>query len=220
MNIKHTLLALVAMTSAASAASIYVNFNGNGSGGPATGSPFGVPASDWVNAAGSSNSGGIAVGSGSATLTWTSGAGTWGKTGATTDEESVYRGFLNENNYGAPSFTVSGLDTEFGGQSYKIIIYGYSDDSRNGKPSQFTLNGGSTVYESTVTSSTGGLPGYYLETTFDNVSGDTFTINAVLDGDANRRSTIAGFTVVAVPEPSSAALLGLAGLALILRRRK
>ena len=59
---------------------------------------------------------------------------------------------------------------------------------------------------------------------FENVSLDTLEIK-VTGGhlDTSNNGTIAninGIQIVQVPEPSSAALLGLGGLALILRRRK
>ncbi|QQL46423.1 PEP-CTERM sorting domain-containing protein [Sulfuriroseicoccus oceanibius] len=44
--------------------------------------------------------------------------------------------------------------------------------------------------------------------------------NTLTDGEMLFLSTNAAASAVAVPEPSSAALLGLGGLALILRRRK
>jgi len=52
---------------------------------------------------------------------------------------------------------------------------------------------------------------------------DGFTVSGI-DTNANNRVRIGGadfsYTITAVPEPSSAALLGLGGIALILRRRK
>ena len=53
------------------------------------------------------------------------------------------------------------------------------------------------------------------------VSGQTASTLTIQGQDRNgaERGSISGFQIVEVPEPSSAALLGLGGLALILRRR-
>ena len=48
----------------------------------------------------------------------------------------------------------------------------------------------------------------------------TFTTQSTLGSSTNYAGVLAGLQIQAVPEPSSAALLGLGGLTLILRRRK
>lgn len=221
MKLKYTvlLLALAASTGAASAASIYVNFNGSqAGGGAATGSPFGIPAASWTNTGNvATNAVGIIVGTGS-TLTWAS-ANTWGDNVApSTANESVFGGYLDDSAGGSPSMTLTGLTAEFGGSLYNITIYSFSDAPANPTGS-FILNGGAPV-ASTSSASTGALTGNYGVTTFSGVSGNSFTIAGVVSPNTTGRDTISGFSVVAVPEPSGALLPGLAGFALILRRRK
>jgi len=60
-----------------------------------------------------------------------------------------------------------------------------------------------------------GVEGHYL--LISGLSGD---LTITTTNPAGGRAPLAGFQIVEVPEPSSAALLGLGGLALILRRRK
>lgn len=219
MKLKYTLLALAGLTLSAQAA-VYVNFNGaQAGGGVATGDPFGVPTALWANTGNvATDATGISVGG--ANLTWAS-TGTWGdNVAASSGDESIYGGYLDDNNAQRPEFTLSGLTAALGGSAYTIIVYSFSDDPNNGL-GNLILNGG-TPTAITSSTSTGNLTGNYGITTFTGVTGDSFTVEGnVTAGSAGRpRATIAGFQVVAVPEPSSTALLGLGGLALILRRRK
>ena len=49
---------------------------------------------------------------------------------------------------------------------------------------------------------------------------DAFTVLLARQGSSNENSILGAVTLEQVPEPSTTALLGLGGLALILRRRK
>lgn len=88
----------------------------------------------------------------------------------------------------------------------------------SGTPTEITLDqtvGGSAT--ATASAPSGDFDRYvFFE--IDGVAGDTFTVSTTSDSD----SGISGiaFETVPIPEPSSTALLGLGGLALILRRRK
>ncbi|BDS08728.1 hypothetical protein NT6N_37680 [Oceaniferula spumae] len=56
--------------------------------------------------------------------------------------------------------------------------------------------------------------------TVDSTTTATVDVSQLLSANADYRSIVKGVGIEAIPEPSSAALLGLGGLALILRRRK
>lgn len=64
------------------------------------------------------------------------------------------------------------------------------------------------------------LPGTFGEVVYDTVllAGEELVITAT--GPDNNGVSITQFTVTAIPEPSSVALIGLAGIAAIFRRRK
>jgi hypothetical protein len=233
MKVKHTLLALAAMTCAAQAAVIAVNFKGKSNTAvPGGTSPFGIDAASWVNVA-NTVSGSVTVGT-QATLNWDA-KSTWNGSGTpSTDEEYVYKGYLDDRardnlgNAGA-QIEVTGLDAEFGsGQAYKITIYGFSDNPDNDGIPEYVLNPdsidangitGGTSELGTLTLATG-LTGRYIVTTFDNVTGDDFIVVGKQLAANKTRETISGFTVETVPEPSALALLGLGGLGLFIRRRK
>ena len=99
---------------------------------------------------------------------------------------------------------------------------------------EFQLNGGSATGFNTFMNFDGGGPagagGAHIETSSTATQG-TYVLYSGLSGDStvdirriNSNIMVAGLQIVevsaAVPEPSTAVLLGLGGFALILRRRK
>lgn len=182
---------------AESSFSIAVNF---GNQGDAVGSPFGILAADWVNNTSASELSGISVAG--ATVTWES-AWLWRDEGsATTDDESVYDGYLDDKLGQATGtdgieISVSGLTSAFEGAAYNITVYGFSDNTESAGAPVFQLNGG-VMSTGTVTLATGGLTGNYLITTFTNVSADNFTVAAVPLDDNNTRETVSAFVVTAL----------------------
>jgi len=210
-------LAALAAQAAAQTAVVAVNFEGKYNTAVQDGtSPFGIPAADWTNFANAASGSGSANG---ATVAWDA-KSTWGDKGSSpaTAEEYVYHGFLDDKSrfkdVGA-QIDVSGLDSVFGaGTAYTITIYGFSDSSTNAGTPEYVLNpdsidaengivGGTSAIGTVTEATAGGLTGNYLVTTFQNVTGDSFTVvGHNLNGNGTRE-TIAGFTVKAgsVPPP-------------------
>jgi hypothetical protein len=120
----------------------------------------------------------------------------------------------NSNSASGPfetmTFTISEFTGLGAGETLEILGVSvlFATDTES-----YTINGGSDTFF--TLDSTGSNPAEFIS-----VSGTAFTIGAGSSGDT--KFAIDGITVgvVAVPEPSSAALLGLAGLALMLRRRR
>ncbi len=118
-------------------------------------------------------------------------------------------------------FVISGTDLD--GQTLRL---GVLFDMLGSGTANFTLtqtSGGSA----TATTATLAYEGTNLDVAFFDitgaVAGDTFDIRATTVSGGNLDGGFAGLTfdtAVAVPEPSTTALLGLGGFALILRRRK
>jgi hypothetical protein len=122
------------------------------------------------------------------------------------------------------TFTISGLDTNM---NYNLALIGASQTT-GGFATDFTIGGTTktaTGEHETGTNANGALT--FVEGSshvlFSGISGSTgsitFTMTDSVDGT---NGVLSGLQLegVAVPEPSTTALLGLGGLALILRRRR
>jgi hypothetical protein len=225
MKLKLTLTALAALTFTAQATTISVNFvesvgHGNQQLGATTFAGIDSQ-SNWNNAPGVSgtqalnNSAGIVSG---ASVSWSS-AGVWGDGEANVDatagvgDAQLMRGYLDDGAPGA-DWTVTGIPYA----NYTAIIY-HSTDAAGGVYRPLTVNG--TEYSTTGTKARyGGQPNWDATNsiTVTGLTGDLVVDNLGRDGAS--RASIAGFQIVQVPEPSGVALLGLAGLAFIFRRRK
>ena len=112
--------------------------------------------------------------------------------------------FTSNNNTNVGSVTISGLTA---GALYNLTVLGAGDetDVHVGASTQTMLGWNSTTN-----------PGQFV--TFNNVVATGGSITYTVDG-ANSDAT-GGFQIVAVPEPSSVALLGLSSLALLFRRKR
>ncbi len=157
---------------------------------------------------------------GAATVAWSS-ANTWsdGDT-PSTDDESVYGGYLDDGGLGSnvPSVTITGLTAEFGGLAYNVTVYGFSDNPANSVGS-YDIGGISVAAVSSA--STGTLTGNYGIATLNGVTGDSLTITGFnTDNSRAMRETISGIVITPVPEPSGVALLSLGALGFFMRRRR
>ena len=121
------------------------------------------------------------------------------------------------------SFTIGDASLIPVGETLRIgLLY----DSRGGTTGTqvFTIaqtsgTGGGTAFSSTLTFNDDGLDAAFFDLN-DLVDGDTFQISSTAGASSSPHLNGYTFDTGVVPEPSTTALLGLGGLALMLRRRK
>ncbi|SHI43569.1 PEP-CTERM protein-sorting domain-containing protein [Rubritalea squalenifaciens DSM 18772] len=239
MKLQYSLLAsLVAMSSVASAASIAINFaentNQQFAGGAAIG-PTGIDSSNW-NSTIDRDSGTLATGTmgsliddtGATTtssVTWSSNNVFYNADGTGTDEARLAVGYLDDST--GVTVTVSNITYS----TYTAYVLFTSDQNGDYQHGEITVEGtalfggGDFNAHGRVTDGTGWVEadgtvfGNYA--TITGLTDSTLDITSIRNGAA--RGPITGVIIVdttAVPEPTSTALLGLGGLALIMRRRK
>lgn len=232
-------LAIAATSGVASAASIGLSFGGAGGGADVTllssDSAGVVRQTNWnTNSAASGTINNLNDDSGTATdvrVTWSSDE-SWSYTGSGTHgttDAGLFAGWISENGGVGSSSTIDISGVSYG--QYDIYVYVSHDRINNG--ARITI--GSTTYDisehvdvSKIQASpwvyTNGAGGSGSYVKFSGLTGRDQTISfttPAASGDEAFRVGIAGFQIVeVVPEPSSTTLLGLGGLALILRRRK
>ena len=229
MKLKNIITATLAATAmSASAATISVNFRENNANQLiASGTSAGLGSeTNWNDGNGANGTVGSLVDSDGSTttasVTWTSG-GTWGDASANTDANAgvgdgqMARGYLDDGGAGA-DFTVTGITYA----SYQVVLY-FATDTAGGIYRPVTINGSSF-------STTGTKQQYGTQPNWDATNslstGTNLSGNLVVDSLARNgaeRASLAGFQIIdttPAPEPTSSVLLGLGGLALILRRRK
>ena len=224
MNLKNTtiLAAIAATVTTASASSIAVSFNRNADEVFLSTDTVGlVSQSNWNQTTPSSGKTGslddLVNNSGVATtvdLSWSS-HGTWANGSLATPSSQLLKGYLDDNGPDGVHVDVTSIPYA----NYTVYVY-FNNDFAGGTTSLFDIEANGTTY------TTSGSFTQPQAGVFD--SGNSIMITG-LSGDLNLSSgertnpgisNITGFQIVEVPEPSSAALLGLGGLALILRRRK
>jgi len=239
MKLKYTLLILAAVTGTSSAASIAMNFAENASNQGFTGSanigPTSLSSAVW-NSSIALDTGTLAtgeIGSAStliddtgvpttATVSWSSNNVYYTSEGHDTEEKKLAVGYLDDST--GVVVTVANIPYD----TYNVYVLFTSDNNGNYQHGEITvegtpvLGGGNFNAHGNVTDGTGWVEadgtafGNYVK--IDGITDSTLDITSIRNGTA--RGPITGFVIVAVPEPSSAALLGLGGLALILRRRR
>ena len=102
-----------------------------------------VPVSNWnVNGEDQAAAGtlsGLVDSTGAATgaeVTWSGSNNTWGGSGATTPDEMLVNGWLDDNGTGA-DINVTGIPYD----TYNLIVYGSSDDGNAGRGMNVKVNG-------------------------------------------------------------------------------
>jgi len=140
----------------------------------------------------------------------------------------IYGGFgagagvdLNRTGTYSTGVTATNLTGLTSGQQYRIQALVY--DGRGPQTGRTLEIDGATMgtYANGINGTSWG-PGLLMTGTFtaDATTEQSFTIETLETTGASSGSQLNAITLYTVPEPSSAALLGLGGLALILRRRK
>lgn len=197
---------------------------------PSGGSPYvGKTVNDLIDDAGGATTVDISYGSWGA---WRLQASHPGTDGDGSNNKELLNGYLNAGPAAwNPSVTASSVAiSQIPYANYNIIVYFSADQvGREGS----VINGASTFYFSslgpasvagsnaTLTQTTSTTTADYAGATyavFSGLSGDSQTITVQMR-DNDEWGGIAGFQIVAVPEPS-AALLGGLGLMVVLRRRR
>lgn len=235
-------LSAMGFVASAPGASISVSFAGDNGGGTANqispGETAGVvPDSAWTAATGATG-GPTALGTSGASVTWSSN-NTWGGSGATTDDEKMVNGWLDD---GGPGANISIVGIPYA--NFDVYVYGSSDAGNNGRGFTTNVNGtdyfsgeafatlsgngsffdGSTYVDASTATAD---PSYFK---ISGLSGSTLTIIGARNtggpglpgGGSDYRGGIAGIQIVeAVPEPSSALFLILSSAGFLgFRRRK
>jgi len=228
--------AIAAATSAASAASIGISFGGddNGGGGQSFLDPADtagvVSQANWTNGLGTTGSASNLINDGGVATTldvdWASGESwNWNTPVATTDGK-LLDGWISTNTIGSP--TTIGIG-EIPYANYDLYLYSGHD---RGPGAIFTITETGGAFPSTTLGETvdaaalAADPFVYVDGTngtgnyalWSNLSATDLNIEMVSTTD---RMSISGIQIVErIPEPSSALLMSLAGLGLLIRRRK
>ena len=236
-----TSVAAIGILSASAQSIISWNDNNGAPGGnniPASGTAGVAPAINWNNS-NPGNGGGMANlvdNTGTPTTAGFTVNGSWGPWGIAlvtspdndgTYNEQLLAGYANTSSgIGPETLSITGIPFAL----YNVIVYFSSDasgragtisDANTGITYSFSTEGGAAIpgggnallVQTTDTGANNPLADYAI---FSNVSGATDTLALSIPNGGG----IAGFQIVAVPEPGTLALAGLGGLALLgLRRR-
>ncbi len=236
-RIKSAVAAAALATASSQAATIAINFTGGGYGPvgqDVTQEAFGFAAAEWENYRGADTAGDDTTAFEGVAFTFTSNndwtqnnAGGSGYTG-TTGEDEVSYGYLDDGGAGV-KIAASGLSAWLaanGASEYRVQLIASQGNGGSGTYEDVTLldsSGGSNLGTFSVTMTPGGTNTANTWQGGSNyitgLTSDTFYVDGNVRDGANR-SSIAGIIITTVPEPSSSALIGLAGLGLLIRRNR
>jgi hypothetical protein len=227
MKIKTLILAALAIAGISAQAQSIISWSYD-NGLDVSGTAGVVPAINWNENTGSTDlldNSGASTGT---TLSLAGGFGAWGIGGATQDPDGTYNSAIFSGYYNCFSSTLSLGSIPF--STYDIYVYFSSDaDGRTG-----TISDGTTTF-SFATDARAKVDAHgnfaFVQTTdtglshpsadyaiFSGLSGTSKTLT--IASSPNSGMGIAGFQIVAVPEPSTMALAGLGGLGLLAWRRR
>ena len=163
---------------------------------------------------------------GDITVSFTGQQGTFDRGASGGVNNDLYRDFIFENNTGnSPDITLTLTGPGVAASTdYILTFYAYDSGDATRRTGIAGISGTTGTTLGPVISQGTGVPDtldeYAVTGTFTSDGAGTLTFG--IDGlpGGGERTGINGFQLEAVPEPSTTALLGLGGLALILRRRK
>lgn len=146
----------------------------------------------------------------------------WGNTSAFTTAGSPYANLMQDLIYAnsPQSITLSGLVAN---QAYNLVLYNAGDQNvAGGRTSTFTVNGvtQTSVWDGLTSTLVAGVSYVNYASVLSDGTG-TLVINfGIAGGTGVLETDLDGFQLMAVPEPSSLAMLAVAGLMLIGWRRR
>jgi PEP-CTERM motif len=205
-----------------------------------------VPAANWNNEGPSQQTTAVGIvnnlGAAAANLSYTA-PNNWAATatapggGANAD---LMSGYLDNLQNGG-SITVTGLSALFTGGGYQDLVYQNADSAGSfgytvtdnaghtrtayglqtaGAGGNYPLAGGTNGFAGSTSANPAGPGSAANYVILSGLTGSNFTITAAAGTTGDGRVRPNGFQIVAVPEPSAAALAALGGLGLLARRRR
>lgn len=145
----------------------------------------------------------------------------WGNTSAFTTAASPYSNLMQDLIYAnnPQSITLSGLAAN---QAFNLVVYSAGDQNvGTGRTSSFTVNGitQTSFWNGTTSTLVAGQTYVDYSSAMSDGSGNLVINFGVTGGSGALETDLTGFQLVAVPEPSTWALLAAAGVLVCFRRK-